>query len=87
MYIIDVKESERWLQYRDNRNTTAHDGSDLDLVVKSENTVKWSEFLEFRDALLDSSIPILVEVLLWDKINESFRKNILSNYEVIYKRA
>ena len=37
--------------------------------------------MKFKKKIQESNIPIIVQVLDWYKIPESFRKNILSNYE------
>lgn len=63
----------------------AHDMSDLDLVMVSKDGEKADigEFLNFKEALQNSNIPILIQVLDWNRIPESFHKNILANYEEI----
>lgn len=63
----------------------AHDGSDLDLVVLPDGyeAVDLGELFVFKDMLQESSIPILVQVLDWNRIPESFRENILKGYEVL----
>jgi len=63
-----------------------HDGSDLDLVVCTENNkaLEWLELLSFKEHLQESNTPILVQVMDWNEIPESFHKNILQKYEVIY---
>ena len=64
----------------------AHDASDLDLVIVSKDGQKVDivEFINFKEALQDSNIPILTQVLDWNRIPESFHKNILGNYEEIF---
>lgn len=54
----------------------AHDTSDLDMVMLNRE-----DFIKFSDALQDSNIPILTQVLDCNRIHESFHKNILENYE------
>jgi predicted nucleotidyltransferase len=63
----------------------AHEGSDLDLVVlpNGDETINLGEISVFKDLLQESTIPILVQVLDWNRIPESFRKNILKGYEVL----
>lgn len=61
-----------------------HEGSDLDLVVRGDGSKAFHwDFAEFRDALEESTIPILVDVFSWDRIPESFQKNILKQYEIL----
>lgn len=68
-------------------NGDAHDTSDLDLVIltKLKKRLNIDELISFKDALQKSNIPILVQILDWNRIPESFHKNILSNYEVLLK--
>lgn len=63
----------------------AHDTSDLDMVLITNDgsKVNREDFVKFRDALQDSTIPILTQVLDWNRIPKSFHKNILENYEEI----
>ncbi|MBN2825227.1 MAG: nucleotidyltransferase domain-containing protein [Campylobacterales bacterium] len=67
-------------------NGDAHDTSDLDLVIKSKSGKKLNihEFVGFKEALRDSNIPILIDLLDWYRIPQSFHQNILNNYEVLY---
>lgn len=66
-------------------NGMAHEGSDLDLVVIPDgyDQVDLGEVFTFKDLLQESSIPILVQVLDWNRIPDSFRENILKEYEVV----
>jgi len=66
-------------------NGDAHDTSDLDLVIvpaKNER-LDIDEFIDFKDSLRESNIPIIVQVMDWNKIPKSFHDNILENYEVM----
>lgn len=66
-------------------NGTAHDGSDLDLVIidlKNEKT-QLENLIELRKAFSESNIPISVDILDWATIPESFRVEIKRNYEII----
>ena len=64
----------------------AHDTSDLDLVIVSKDGQKIDidEFIDFKEALQNSNIPILTQVFDWHRLPESFHKNILVNYEEIF---
>jgi uncharacterized protein len=57
---------------------TAHDGSDLDLVLRNPDgtALPLMALEDFREALSESDLPILVDVLDWARIPESFRKEI-----------
>ena len=63
----------------------AHDTSDLDLVIisKEDKAIDINELNQFKEKIVDSSIPILVEVFDWYRIPESFHQNILGNNEVL----
>lgn len=66
-------------------NGDAHEMSDLDLVIvpKSGEKLSIDELVNFKEALRESNIPIIVQVMDWNSIPESFHKNILRNYEVL----
>ena len=68
-------------------NGDAHTGSDLDLVVRSKNLtpLPLDAFVELSEKIKDSNIPILVELRDWAMLPESFHKNILQHYEVLFK--
>lgn len=65
---------------------TAHDTSDLDLVLRTKNSqpIDGQEIVEFKERIENSNIPILVQVFDWSSIPESFHQNILKNYIVLY---
>ena len=68
-------------------NGDAHTGSDLDLVIRSKDLtpLPLDAFVELSEKIKDSNIPILVELRDWAMLPESFHKNILRQYEVLYK--
>ncbi len=70
-------------------NGDAHDMSDLDLVIVplDDKRLDIDEFINFKDSLRESNIPIIVQVMDWNKIPKSFHDNIYRNYEVIYKKG
>ncbi len=65
----------------------AHDGSDLDLVIKNNDSqpIPSGVMDQLRENITESNIPILVEIRDWAKIPESFRKNILEKHEVLFR--
>ncbi len=67
---------------------TAHSGSDLDLVVRSEDLSKLpiDTYVSLCEKIRDSNIPILVELRDWARQPNSFHKNILQHYEVLYAK-
>ena len=66
-------------------NGDAHDASDLDLVIKPMKKLLWDDFVTFKDMLQQSNIPILIDILVWDNIPDSFRQNILKEHEVLFE--
>ncbi len=57
---------------------TAHDASDLDLVIKTpaEAPLSSEQLTHFREALRDSNLPIFVDVFDWRLMLEGFRERI-----------
>lgn len=70
-------------------NGDAHDGSDLDLVVRTPNLQKLSVdvYLALKEKIQESNIPIVVELFDWARLPETFHKNILAKHEVIYSHT
>ncbi len=61
----------------------AHEASDLDLVVKSFNDSS-KNIYELKELVNNSDIPIIVDILDYNNIPESFQKEIEKNYIVIF---
>jgi len=63
----------------------SHDASDLDLVVyrpgASEQPLE--ALADLQEALVESPLPILVQVMDWARIPESFRQEIKRGYIVV----
>lgn len=68
-------------------NGNAHDGSDLDLVIRTPNLEKLpiETFLEIKERIKESNIPILVDIFDWARLPESFHQNIESQHEPLYR--
>lgn len=64
-------------------NGNAHEASDLDLVVKNFNS-KEAILSELKILINDSNIPILVDINEFNYLPESFQKEILKKFVVIY---
>jgi uncharacterized protein len=62
---------------------TAHEGSDLDLVIKDYGQ-KDAYLFELKEELQQSNIPFLIDIFEFNKLPESFQKEIEKNYVVIY---
>ena len=69
-------------------NGTSHEGSDLDLVLRNPENLsqKIENLAEIREALTESNIPILVDLMDWATVPEAFRKEIEKNHVVIRQR-
>lgn len=63
---------------------TAHEGSDLDLVIinPADERILQENLSEMREALSESDLPFLVDVLDWAEIPEKFREEIKKHHEV-----
>jgi len=57
--------------------------SDLDLVIVGERPLQWRTLFGLKEALSESMLPIIVEVVDWHALSEEFRKAIQNNCEVI----
>ncbi len=67
-------------------NGSAHEGSDLDLVIrtKKETPFPFVVYSEINDKLKNSNIPILVELKEWNSLPDHFHRNIEQNYEILF---
>ena len=66
-------------------NGNAHDGSDLDLVLRTPDLAALPAGVlgRFREALTDSNLPIFVDAHDWATLPASFHPRILARYEVL----
>ena len=66
-------------------NGRAHEGSDLDLVLRGPalEKIPSRQLGDFSEALEDSDIPILVEARDWARIPEGFHREIERDYVVL----
>ena len=76
--------SEVWA-YGSRVKGTNQDASDLDLVVRNprELAAETTELATAQEALVESNIPIRVELLDWARIPVSFQQEIEKAYVVI----
>lgn len=63
----------------------AHEGSDLDIVLRNPGNLKSEQpdWMDLKEALQQSALPILVDVHDWAHLPESFHHNIEREYVVI----
>ena len=82
-----VPHAEVWA-YGSRVNGESHEASDLDLVIRGPALGPLgAEFVNLVEAIEKSSIPILVEVLDWARLPESFHKEIQRDYVVVQWQA
>jgi predicted nucleotidyltransferase len=64
----------------------AHEGSDLDLVARNWHNPLLSagNLGAVREAFSESNLPILIDILDWSRIPDSFREEIAHTGIVIY---
>ena len=66
-------------------NGRSHDGSDLDLVLRSRDLteIPGEQLAGFREAFRESTMPFLVEAHDWARLPESFHREIERDYVVL----
>ena len=67
-------------------NGTAHEGSDLDLVIRTSDLERMQPdiFFDLKDKIRESNIPIVIEIFDWAMLPPSFHKNIEAQHEVLF---
>jgi predicted nucleotidyltransferase len=60
---------------------SAHEGSDLDLVIM--NDISNEQISSLRSAFSESNLPILVDLMSWSEIPNEFRNEIEETHEVL----
>jgi uncharacterized protein len=66
-----------------------HETSALDLVVRGRSSQKIpvNTLIQLRNAFSESNIPILIEILDWARIPESFREEIQQDNRSVQEGA
>jgi uncharacterized protein len=66
---------------------SAHDGSDLDLVLRHPDAVpvEHRRLSALKDAFTESELPILVDLFDWARLPETFRQEIERTHVVMQK--
>ncbi len=69
-------------------NERSHDGSNLDLVLRSPGLVKIdpSQLAELNEAVQESTVPFLVEARDWARLPESLQREIEREHVVLVKK-
>jgi len=70
-------------------NGSAHEASDLDLVLRSPDlsAIPLDALDTFLEALRETNIPILIEARDWARLPEAFHREILRDYVVVREPA
>ena len=70
-------------------NGRGHDGSDLDLVLRTSDLrrLRVDQMRGFEDAVRESTIPFLVQAHDWACLPERFHREIESDYVVMSDNA
>jgi predicted nucleotidyltransferase len=61
----------------------SHQGSDLDLVIISDEDTPHETLAVLREAFTDSELPILVDILDWNSIPDHFKQEIKKEHFVL----
>ncbi len=79
-----VPQAEVWA-YGSRITGGAHECSDLDLILRNPADLKRDVegWLELKEALQASALPILVDVHLWSRFPAAFHRNIEAGYVVV----
>jgi len=62
---------------------TAHEGSDLDLVIVDYGQDK-NDYLELTEIINQSNIPFLIDIFELKRLPHSFQEEIKRDYVVLY---
>lgn len=68
-------------------NGAAHKYSDLDLVLKGHERLDWRRIESLKDALSESDLPIMVDVIDWHLIDDDFRAIVERGSEILKPRS
>ncbi|MFZ4709976.1 MAG: nucleotidyltransferase domain-containing protein [Zwartia sp.] len=81
---LHIPEAEVWA-YGSRVSGGAHEGSDLDLVVRNPSNLAQvvNGVHGLCEALQSSTLPMLIDVHLWSDLPENFHRNIEKAYIVI----
>ena len=61
-----------------------HASSDLDLVIiDTIDNIKVEQILTLKDAISESNLPILVDILKWSELPNDFKLQIKSEHEIL----
>lgn len=81
---LHLPQAEAWA-YGSRVNGTGHEASDLDLVIRQPADPKQEtpQLPAIREALVESNLPIRVDVVDWARIPDTFHREIERAYVVV----
>ncbi len=65
-------------------NGTAKKTSDLDLVLRGKSPLPIAQKVNLKEAFAESTLPIKIDFVEWNDINETFKTNITVSHEIIH---
>ena len=67
-------------------NGDCHDASDLDLIARNPAALDQplSDLFDFQEVLVDSNLPIRIDIVDWAQIPESFQREIGRGYVEVW---
>ncbi len=79
-----IPAAEVWA-YGSRVNGDCHEASDLDLVIRNPRDLEGApaDLYELKEALVESNLPIRVDVVDWARIPATFRREIARGYVVV----
>ncbi len=79
-----VPELEVWA-YGSRINSNSHEASDLDLVIRNPANLQipTNHLARLKQAFIDSNLPILVDIMDWACLPDTYRKEIEKQHLVI----
>jgi predicted nucleotidyltransferase len=64
---------------------TARTTSDLDLVIINQGKIEKNVLIDLKEAFDNSLLDIKIDIVFWNDLPETFRKNIDKHHEIIQK--
>ena len=62
---------------------TAKKFSDIDIALIGTDKIGWRELEKIKDAFSESDMPLIVDIIDYNSVSDSFKIHINSNYDVI----
>jgi len=81
-----VPDSEVWV-YGSRVDGRAHAASDVDLVLRNPANLSQAQpnLWELKNAIIESNLPLLVDVMDWARVPEAFKQEMQKSHVVLRK--